>query len=367
MTEPRSMVDQLTRGLTMVGVAGGILLSLELVFDVHQWIERPRKLGMGSWNAVGLKLVVLLCFALTFAALVLAARRVVRRSLAPLHDSVGQIEAAIDAHRGFRLDIAGLPVELARYGASINRLIEQLERVAIRREAFAAEVAHELKNPMAVLLLELDAIRSEETDRLKADVRRMSRLIDQLLVMAQLEAHATAPVESTLIDLAELASELAQSMVPAALDEGREISLTLKDHEPVSGRRELVWAAMRNMVENALRVTPPRGMVTLTVGPGARFGVADGGPGLTKAELVRMSRPFAQARHASACGAGLGLAIIDEVARIHGGSLDCDPDRREIILSLSPCHSGHEQTKQYVNMDQFVRESSENSVNVSLT
>jgi signal transduction histidine kinase len=49
-----------------------------------------------------------------------------------------------------------------------------------------------------------------------------------------------------------------------------------------------------------------------------------------------LSKPFAQALHPSACGAGLGLAIIDEVARLHGGSLDCDPERREIVLTFVP-------------------------------
>ena len=349
MTEPRSIIDQLTRGLTMIGLIGGLLLSAELFFDIHKWIEHPQLFGLDGWNAAGLRLFVLACFTLTTGALIVAARRVVTRALVPLNDSVGQIEEAIAAHRGFRLDLAKLPVELARYGTATNQLIDQLERVAIRREAFAAEVAHELKNPMAVLLLELDAIGCAESSRLKVDVRRMSRLIDQLLVMAKLEAHATAPVKSTVINLAELASELAQSMVPGAIDQGRHIALMFEDHELIRGRRELVWAAMRNMVENALRVTPPDGVVTLTVGPGARFAVADGGPGLSRAELVRMSKPFAQAQHPSACGAGLGLAIMDEVARLHGGSLDCDPERKEIILNLSPVHFGDKLSNQYIN------------------
>ena len=350
MTEPRSIIDQLTRGLTMIGLIGGLMLALELEFDIHQWIERPHHLGLVAWNAAGLKLFVMICFALTIGALIFAARRVVKRALAPLHDSVGQIEDAIAAHREFRLDVAELPVELARYGTATNQLIDQLERVAIRREAFAAEVAHELKNPMSVLLLELDAIGCAESSRLKIDVRRMSRLIDQLLVMAKLEAHATAPVKSTIINLAELASELAQAMVPGAIEQDRHIALLFEDHDVIRGRRELVWAAMRNMVENALRVTPAGGTVTLTVGPGARFAVADGGPGLSKAELVRMSKPFAQAQHPSASGAGLGLAIMDEVARLHGGSLDCDPERKEIILNLSPVQFGDEPRNQYVNV-----------------
>jgi signal transduction histidine kinase len=350
VTEPRSIVDQLTRGLTLVGLVGGIVLAMVLVIDVDRWFERHLLPKLATPHELGLRFFVLTCFTLTVAALVLAARSVVNRSLAPLHDSVGDIEQAIDAHRGYRLDVARLPAEVARYGSAINALIDQLERVAIRREAFAAEVAHELKNPMAVLLLELESIGSEETRRLQVDVRRMSRLIDQLLVMAQLEAHATAPVKSTVINLAELASELAQTMVPGAIDQGREIALTLENHQPVHGRRELVWAAMRNMVENALRVTPPQGVVMLTVGPGARFGVADGGPGLSKTELVRMSTPFAQAQHPSACGAGLGLAIIDEVARLHGGSLDCDPERKEIILHLAPVQNGDDPANQYVNV-----------------
>lgn len=345
MSEPRAIVDQLTRGLTLIGVVGGIVLTALLVIDLERSFEGS-DLFVRNWSdGGGFKLFALLSFMLTIGAIVVAARRVVMRSLAPLHDSVGPIDEAIAAERGFRLDVANLPVEVAGYGTAINRLVDQLERTAIRREAFAAEVAHELKNPMAVLILELDAIGSEQASRLKDDVRRMSRLIDQLLVIAKLEAHATAPVKATMINLADLAAELVQSMVPDAIDEGRHIALMIEDHRLVRGRRELVWAAMRNMVENALRVTPPRGVVTVTVGPGPRFGVADGGPGLSREDLARMSKPFAQARYPSGHGAGLGLAIIDEVARLHGGSLDCDPDRKEIILTLAAVGSKQVKTE----------------------
>jgi signal transduction histidine kinase len=339
VSEPRAIADQLTRGLTLVGVLGVIVLAAVLVIDLDLGIDRRAVPGRGGLALAG-KLFVLGAFTLTTGALILAARRVVARALAPLHDSVAQIEQAIAAHRGFRLDVAGLPVEVARHGMAINRLIDQLERVAVRREAFAAEVAHELKSPIGVLLLELDAIGSESATRLKQDVRRMGRLIDQLLVMAKLDAHATAPARPRLVDLAELATELMQGMAPNALDQDRQLALELDDPAPLRGRRELVSAAMRNMVENALRVTPPRGVVTLTVGPGARFAVADGGPGLSKPELERLSKPFAQANHPSACGAGLGLAIIDSVARLHGGSLDCDPERREIVLNFVAVHDG---------------------------
>jgi signal transduction histidine kinase len=335
VSERRAIADQLTRGLTLVGVLGVIVLAAVLAIDMDLWFDRRVVQDRGGPALAG-KLFVLVAFMLTTGALILAARRVVARALAPLHDSIGQIEEAIAAHRGFRLDVAGLPVEVARHGVAINRLIDQLERVAIRRETFAAVVAHELKNPIGVLLLELDAIGSESASRLKQDVRRMGRLIDQLLVMAKLDAHATAPAKPTMVDLAALATELTQAMAPGALDQDRQLALVLNDPAPLRGRRELVSAAMRNMVENALRVTPPCGVVTLTVGPGARFGVADGGPGLSKSELERLSKPFAQALHPSACGAGLGLAIIDEVARLHGGSLDCDPERREIVLTFVP-------------------------------
>ena len=103
----------------------------------------------------------------------------------------------------------------------------------------------------------------------------MSRLVDQLLVLAQLDAQAAAPVSATSVDLAEIATEIVSQYAPLAVADDKSVALELNDDVLVKGRREAIGAALRNLVENGLRVTPSSGTVTVTAGPGARLSVSE--------------------------------------------------------------------------------------------
>lgn len=326
--------DQLTRGLTMVGLIGGLTLIGFVSLDVDVLLEQQT--AQVGWRGEWLEIAehVVLPLILLMLPMYLGIRLVVRRSLEPLAASALHIDAARGTERGFRLDTTGFPAELMPFAEAINNLLGRLDEVARQREAAAVEAAHELKTPLAILMLELDRLDGVDATRLKGDVKEMSRLLDQMLLIAQVDAHATAPVAMEPVSLAELAEEVVIWLAPIALEQGKEIVFDRGDGGMVMARRELLRAAMRNLVENGLRATPPKGTVFVLVGPGRRFRVRDEGSGLTAEQLDRRVRRLPRSDPDHVGGAGMGLSIVSRIMTIHGGGLQTLPKQREIALVL---------------------------------
>ena len=187
MTVQRSISRRLKRGLGLIGVAGTVLLLAAVAFfysvtfthlDARAAMIRAIKEML---EHVALPLVVLL---VPVAIMVL---RVIRQAFAPLEDAAARIEAAQGHERGFRIDASQMPAEALPFVYAVNDLLARLDQAARRQEAFAADVAHELRTPLALLSLELDRLDYDDAARLKEDVAAMRRLIDQLMLLAQID------------------------------------------------------------------------------------------------------------------------------------------------------------------------------------
>lgn len=336
MTRSRSIFQRLILGFGLISFVGGVVLLLFVGFEygLSSRSRRDEIQFAGIANEVADHVVVpllVLLLPLTFAAL-----WVIRSSLRPLATAAERIEAAQAADKGFRVQVEDFPLEATGFANAVNGLLARLDAAATRQEAFAADVAHELRTPLAVLALELDRLETPDGERLKTDVAAMSRLVDQLLVLAQLDAEASAPGAAGQANLAEIATEIVTRSAPLAVEEGRSVALEIEASPVVAGRREAIAAALRNLVENALRVTPPGGTVTVSAGPGARLSVRDGGTGLTAERLAALSQRYRRGDHASGSGAGLGLAIVSRIMAAHGGRIETRPDRSELILDFTP-------------------------------
>ncbi|TPW03825.1 MAG: histidine kinase [bacterium] len=336
MTRTPSIFQRLMLGFALMSVIGGsvLLLFVGVEYGLSSRARRDEIQFAGIANEVADHVVVPLL--VLIVPMTLAALWVIRTSLRPLSLAGARIEAAQGADKGFRVDVHDFPAEATGFADAVNGMLARLDEAGSRQEAFAADVAHELRTPLAVLALELDRLDPGEGQRLKQDVSAMSRLVDQLLVLAQLDALAAAPVTATPVDLSEIATEIVSQYAPLAVAENKALALELDGGALVEGRREAIAAALRNLVENGLRVTPSGGTVTVTAGPGARLSVIDGGGGLTPERLAELSQRYRRGDHGSTIGAGLGLAIVSRIMATHGGRVETRPDQSELILAFVP-------------------------------
>src|SRR3546814_3401067 len=129
------------------------------------------------------------------------------------------------------------------------------------RSAFAANAAHELRTPLAILWIERDRLGSPDALRLKKDVAAMKRLVGQIMTMAQVEANVARPVSRDIVFLSDVAMDVANRFAPLGAEQGRHVEIAVERELAVSGIWETRVAAGSNLVENALRVTTAAGSV----------------------------------------------------------------------------------------------------------
>jgi signal transduction histidine kinase len=201
--------------------------------------------------------------------------------------------------------------ELRRRAEAVS---EELAEANLRQQRFNADAAHELRTPLAILRARLDAMRPDaDVQALKEDVDRMIRQVQLLLELARTESAAPHPLAE--LDLTAVAQDMAARLYPMARRMGRDLVVEAPEAPvKIAGDPALIDSALRNLIENALRVSPLGRAVRLvvTVSP-PRVAVADHGPGLDPAELAGLMEPFR--RGARGGSAGLGLAIVAEAAK----------------------------------------------------
>lgn len=330
-----SVSRRLIRGLGQVALVGTLLLFAAVVF-FYRLTFSHLDAGAALQRAIleSLEHVVLPVVVLMVPVTVLGLR-VIRQAFIPLENAAISIGAVKGHERGFRIDTSKMPEEALPFTGAVNDLLTRLDEAAKRQEAFAADVAHELRAPLALLSLELDRLDQADAPRLKGDVAAMRRLIDQLMLLAQIDAAASAQIALEEVCLVEVARDVVSLVAPTILSESKMIALDIDGEAWITrGRKEAIAAALRNLIENAVRVTPTGGTIQVFVGPGAIMGVRDEGPGLDQERLRKLVGRHKRADHASKDGAGLGLAIVDRIMAAHEGSLLSDPDKRELVLKF---------------------------------
>jgi heavy metal sensor kinase len=244
-----------------------------------------------------------------------------------------------DLHR--RISLALPPGdELGELAETFNGMLERLQAAFDALQRFTADAAHELRAPLTLMRTQVDVtLRRERTDEayrsshetLRAEIERLSRVADQLLLLARSDSGALA-VQLRDVDLAQLVEDTVERWRDVARDK----EIGLDGHLPLDGSvyadPELIIRLLDNLVDNAIRHTPPGGRVTVAAaaaGEEARIDVSDTGPGIDPGFRPRLFERFARAdaaRGRDSGGAGLGLSLCAAIAHLHGGTITLEPD-----------------------------------------
>ena len=242
---------------------------------------------------------------------------ILRRSLRRLADVARTLDPQDPSHE---LPEKGLPTEIKPMVRAINRMIRRIDEANEEQAFFLAAAAHELRTPLAIVRTRLENLpEGPDKEELKNDLRRMSRLVDQLLRLMSVR-NKGKPSET--VDLVSIAKSVVAERAPLIIDKGVEIDLDA-DGQPVEvrGDERLLKVALANLVDNALSFSDPGRRLMVQVSPDRNITVRDEGPGIPQKELDNIFRPFAK-NPPNRPGHGLGLAITRSIMALHGGSVD---------------------------------------------
>jgi two-component system OmpR family sensor kinase len=311
-------------------------------------VQVAQPMSVRRREAAQLALRTLAPFALLVPLLGLLVWFAVGHALQPLQ----RLAKAVKARRVNELEPLSderLPEEVRPLVGSLNDLLGRLTAALERERAFMADAAHELRTPLTALHLQLGTLaraategeRTEAMGKLSEGVQRAIRLLEQMLALARQEPRAE-PVR-TRFALDELAREVVAELVPLA--DARRIDLGMSEAQAVlvQGERDAVATLVRNLVDNAVRYTPPGGRVDVsversaTVPAQALVRVVDNGPGIALEERERVFDRFYRRPGTAAPGSGLGMAIVKAIAQAHGAAvvLDSGESGRGLIVTVS--------------------------------
>lgn len=263
----------------------------------------------GGWLGIPFLLAVLGISALT-----------IRRSLAPLNELATQAAKIDPGHSTLRLPSTGIPEEILPLVSSVNNVLDRLDEGLRQQREFNANAAHQLRTPLAVLGANIDTMTdSAVAAKLRYDVELMSRIVNQLLLVARLETLNIRLDER--VDLCLTARQAAENLGPIAIS----MNKTLEVDEPaapvfIRGNGFVVGIAISNLIENALNHSPPGEAVRIRVTPNPSVEIHDSGPGVPPEFREKIFERFWRGE-ASKEGAGLGLAIVRRIMHALNGSV----------------------------------------------
>jgi two-component system sensor histidine kinase TctE len=254
----------------------------------------------------------------------------IRFSLRPLDHLRAEIERRSpgDLHT---LALEPVPLEVKPMVNALNRLFDLLSAASAAQQRFLADAAHQLRTPLTAVQTQLDLLAlnpgesasPEHLRRIEAATERITHLVNQLLTLARSDRTANLGHQFESVELAGIVESSATTFLDRAIAKEIDIGFEARPAR-VTGIAWLLTEALANLIDNALIYTQQGGRITVRCGEtanGAYLEVEDNGPGIATAEREQVVARFYRTPGSSGNGCGLGLAIVDEIARLHGARL----------------------------------------------
>lgn len=316
--------------------------------DLALFLPLERRFTWGLITAVAL----LLCMGIGGALLL-------RHELLARVDAIRQAVSAImqgDLRR--RLPVARSGDEFDTLSQTLNGMLEHIEYLIRGISNVSNSIAHDLRTPLAELRSRLEELALTrppapetfaEIDAAVADVDRVMRIFNALLRLAEIDSGARREgfVE---VDAAAVAAEVVEFYEPAAEQKGVAFTFQAAEDTAVAGDPVLLAQALSNLIDNSLKSVSEHGAISVRVGKRAdgavEIAVADDGPGIAEADRPKATERFFRGDSSRGTpGVGLGLSIVEAVAKLHGGVLQLLDNRpgllAQMVLPVSAARPGH--------------------------
>lgn len=288
-----------------------------------------------SWG--GPVLLILTWVAVVGFAAMLIALPILSRALRPL---AAQATSILPQEPAGRLDEQKAPRELLPLVRGFNGALDRLASELGRRKRFIADAAHELRTPLAVVALRVEALEDEGSKQeLRRGIERLTHIVTQMLDVERLSLSGR---ERSFLDLAVVARDVVADLAPTAIKSGYDLSLDAPDAPViVNGDAHAISRAITNLLANAITHGGGAGSISVIVREDWTVDVVDDGPGVPAALEARLFEPFSRGSQ-NAEGCGLGLHLTREIMRAHAGDVRLVPGQRGSTFRLSFGPSGGE-------------------------
>jgi two-component system sensor histidine kinase TctE len=305
---------------TRVDTPGGVILMT--VADVRPAAEPAARLGLMStllWDFVQLDVTLVL----VWVGIQLGLRPVKR-----LRD-----EIAARSPKDLRpIEESSVPREIAPVVVTLNRLFSTLRSSVQSQQQFIANTAHQLRTPITGLQAQLDLLVAESASApiqnrlltLQVGIRQLAHSANQLLALARADPAVNIATKNQPVALDTIVGEVVARFFDRALQSNIDLGIDVKP-AAILADPALIEDLLNNLVDNALKYTPPGGSVTVSVAKAngkPLLTVEDTGPGIPEEDRQRVRQRFYRLPNSPGHGSGLGLAIVDEIAKLYGASMN---------------------------------------------
>lgn len=247
-----------------------------------------------------------------------------RRAIAPLWKASEQASNIGPSRTDIRLPTEQIPREIVPLVTAVNQALDRLEDGFRVQRQFTADAAHQLRTPLAILRTRIETLGNDAARQaLHDDIEGMSRIVAQLLEIAELDTLVLDPGETA--DLRAVCAEVVGAIAPFAIAQHKDIALRGAEAPVmIHGNFEMLQRAVFNLAENAIKFTAKDTSVDVEVGDDGSVRVRDCGPGVADGERELIFQRFWRRDRQRSDGAGLGLSIVRGVADDHDATVAVD-------------------------------------------